>query len=83
MTEPAMTWLPHDHPYIQLETDAAEVRYEDTGQAAIVEVGTDTDEDEGVFVRVQSWSPVRRAPLHRLPRRPPGPGDDPSDARLN
>jgi len=63
MTEPAISWLPHDHPYIQLESDAAEVRYEDTSQAAIVEVGTDTDEDEGVFVRVQSWSPSGEHPF--------------------
>lgn len=56
-----MTYLPHDHPYLQLETDAAEVRYEDGGRAAIVEIGGGVGTEE--FVRVQSWCPTGEHPF--------------------
>lgn len=50
-----MTWITgEDHPVMQLETDAAEVRYEDSGQAAIIEIYS--PDYEGPFVRVQDYS---------------------------
>lgn len=59
-----MTYLPHDHPYLQIEIDAAEVEYQDSRQAAIVEVNDGgPDDEEGVFVRVQSWSPSSEHPF--------------------
>jgi hypothetical protein len=40
---------------MQFETEAAEIKYEDSGQAAIIEIGNPDDDEEAPFVRLHSW----------------------------
>lgn len=51
-----MTWITGEaHPVLQLETDAAEVRYEDSGRGGILEIDSGAA-DEAPFVRLYEWT---------------------------